>query len=260
MSNIFDSVLTDIQGVENSLLGPAYPYYKNIQAPNEIGISNNGTIAALANDVEGLIAYVGVLVDGNCNLPGVPCASKTGGPLGNKFFLKTGAKCLDTETNEQVDRYIYVDNVPAGNIPFISQGLGANFNQFEGLIPGAMSDLNVLNPYSLLQSFLAGSLPKCQSLTMETINNNNVSSSETQYVTLTDIQNMDPCSFSDGNNPQSGRNCNKIGFSNMDNNTKKKDGKYNNIGLPKDLSVQIYFASLAIIGIFILYKIMEKSK
>jgi hypothetical protein len=267
MSNIFDTVLTDLQGVENSLLGPAYPYYKNIKPPNEIGISNNGTISALANDVQGLIAYVGVLVDGNCNLAGIPCASTSGGPLGNKFFLKTGAKCEDVETGEQVDRYIYVDNVPDGNIPFVSQGLGVNFTQFQGLIPGAMSNLNVLNPYSLLQSFLSGSMPKCRNLTMQTISSNNVVSSETQYVTLTDIKNMDPCSFSGGSNPQSGARCNKIGFSNMNNyntnnysmnNYPKKKKENNNIGLPKDLSVQIYFASLAVVGIYILYKFMEK--
>lgn len=80
-----------------------------------------------------------------------------------------------------------------------------------------MSNLNVLNPYSLLQSFLAGSMPKCRNLPMQTISSNNVVSSETQYVTLTDIKNMDPCSFSGGSNPESGARCNKIGFSNMNN-------------------------------------------
>ena len=30
MSNIFQEVLTDAQGVEQRLLGPSYPYYKNI--------------------------------------------------------------------------------------------------------------------------------------------------------------------------------------------------------------------------------------
>ena len=256
-NNLFENVLTDLQGVENSLLGPAYPYYQNINSPNagNMNMSSNGTLQALAQDIEGLISYVQLLVEGGGN------ASIPGGPLGNKFFLKTGAKCLDTETNEQVDRYIYVDNVPDGNIPFISSGLGTNFTQFEGLIPGAMSDLNVLNPYAILQSFLSGSMPKCQSLTMETINNNNVPGQETQYVTLTDIQNMDPCTFSNGTNPISGKGCVNA-FTNYSDvkKTNSKSKKYKNIGLPRDLSVQIYFASLAFIGVFILYKIMEKSK
>jgi hypothetical protein len=71
------------------------------------------------------------------------------------------------------DRYIYIDNIPDGSIPFISQGLGMNFSEFRGLIPGAMGDLSVLNPFTIMQSFLSGSTPPCQKLTMETIDNNN---------------------------------------------------------------------------------------
>jgi len=144
-TNIFQAVLTDATNVENNLLGPAYPYYKNINSPNSsnMNMSSNGTLSALGQDIEGLIAYVQLLVEGGGN------ASIPGGPLGNKFFLKTGAKCIDTETNEEVDRYIYIDNVPSGNIPFVSSALGQNFTEFEGLIPGAMSDLNVFNPYSI---------------------------------------------------------------------------------------------------------------
>jgi hypothetical protein len=31
MSNLFEQVLTDVNGVEKKLLGPTYPYYKNIK-------------------------------------------------------------------------------------------------------------------------------------------------------------------------------------------------------------------------------------
>jgi len=244
-SNIFQTVLNDVTAVENELLGPAYPYYKNINSPtsSSMNMSTDGTMSALGADIEGLIAYVQLLVEGGGN------ASVTGGPLGNKFFLKTGAKCLDTETNEEVDRYIYVDNVPSGNIPFISSAMGQDFTEFEGLVPGAMSDLNVFNPFTILQSFLSGATPQCQSLTMQTIDNNNVQSTETEYVTLTDIQNMDPCTFPSKTNPISGNGCSES----FTNNKKK-------VGLPKDSMVQMYFASLAILGIFILYKLMNKSK
>ena len=139
MSNLFEEVLKDAQGVEEKLLGPSYPYYKNIKDPSEIGMSDKGSLKALGKDIDGLINYVEVLVTGKSK------ASATGGPLGNKFFLQTGAKCVDTKTDEQVTRYIYVNNIPQGNIPFISDGLGVNFSEFKGLIPGAMSNLNVLN-------------------------------------------------------------------------------------------------------------------
>jgi hypothetical protein len=134
-------------------------------------------------------------------------ASKTGGPLGNKFFLKTGGSCVATDTGDTEDRYIYIDNVPAGNIPFISSGMGVNFSEFRGLIPGVMSNLNAFNPYTILQSFLTGTTPDCQSLTMQVIDTENVSSTESHYVSLVDIKNMDPCSFSNGTNPVSGYKC-----------------------------------------------------
>jgi hypothetical protein len=256
-NNIFEQVLNDAEGVQNKLLGPSYPYYKNIKTPSEIGMSDKGTLPALANDINGLINYVSLLVEGNSK------ASATGQPLGNKFFLRTGAKCLDKSTNQEVDRYIYVDNVPNGNIPFISQGLGVNFSNFRGLIPGAMEDLNVLNPYTIMQSFLAGSTPSCQKLTMQTVDVNNNKSSETHYVTLVDIQNMNPCTFSNGKNPISGKSCRQA-FQNISltqAQSQINDDDYENqIKLPQDPIAQLYFLSLSAISIYILYRLMEKGK
>lgn len=251
MSNLFQEVLTDAKGVEERLLGPTYPYYKNIKTPSEIGMSDKGTIQQMAKDVEGLIEYVELLVTGDSK------ASATGGPLGNKFFLKTGGKCSaidsctdpnDSSTCQQVDRHIYVDNVPAGNIPFISSGMGVNFSEFKGLIPGAMGNLNVLNPFAILRAFLSGSVPPCQQITMQTITSDNAKSSETHYVTLADITSMDPCIFPDKKNPVTGNKCRETFQTNDE------------ILMPDDPLAQIYFASLGVLGLFILYRLMEKSK
>ena len=246
MSNLFEEVLQDAGKVQDKLLGPTYPYYKNIKMPSDIGMSDKGTLDALGKDIDGLIQYVEVLVTGESK------ASSTGGPLGNKFFLKTGGKCVDNATNNQVDRYIYINNVPEGNIPFISAGLGANFSDFKGLVPGAMGNLNVLNPFAIMQSFLSGATPPCQELTLETIDINNNKSSETHYVTVTDIKNMDPCSFSDRKNPVSGVNC-KETFESISANAEP-------IQMPDDPIAQIYFASLAVVGIYIFYRVMKKSQ
>jgi hypothetical protein len=255
MSNLFEEVLNDAKGVEERLLGPSYPYYKNIKTPSEIGMSDDGSIQQMAKDVDGLIQYVELLVTGQSN------ASSTGGPLGNKFFLQTGAKCAaidkcsdntDSSTCEQVNRYIYVDNVPSGNIPFISSGLGVDFSEFKGLIPGAMSNLNVLNPFAIMRAFLSGSTPPCQEITMQTIDVNNNKSSETHYVTLTDIKNMDPCIFSDGKNLVTGENCKEAFQTNV-----AAEASPIISDEPMD---QIYFACLALIGIYVLYKFMEKSE
>ena len=254
MSNLFQEVLTDARGVEERLLGPTYPYYKNIKTPSEIGMSDKGTLQQMGQDIDGLIQYVELLVTGNS------AASTTGGPLGNKFFLKTGAKCAaidkctdknDESTCEQTDRFIYVDNVPAGNIPFISGGLGVNFSEFKGLIPGAMGNLNVLNPFAIMRAFLAGSTPPCQEITMETIDVNNNKSSESHYVTLADIQNMDPCIFPNRKNPVTGDRCRET--------FKTGVTAYASPAMSDDPIDQAYFASLAGLGVYILYRIMEKS-
>jgi hypothetical protein len=245
MSNIFQEVLTDAKGVEERLLGPDYNYANNINAPSDIGMSDSGSLSALAKDVGGLISYVELLVEGTGK------ASKTGQPLGDKFFLQTGAKCVDTATNNEVDRYIYVNNVPTGNIPFVSSGMGVNFSEFRGLIPGTMSGMNVFNPFNIMRGFLSGSKPSCQEITMEVIDVNNNKSTETHYVTTVDINDMDPCIFSNGKNPISGQSC-KQAFNNMN------DINDYELKLPNDKFVQLYYAGLSALAIYILYCMYSK--
>jgi hypothetical protein len=140
--------------------------------------------------------------------------------------------------------------VPNGDIPFISSGLGVNFTDFRGLIPGAMGNLNVLNPFAIMKSFLAGSTPPCQPLTMQTIDVNNNVSTATQYVTLADIGSMDACTFQNGTNPVNNSTCQET-FQNQN----QKE-----IKMPDDPLAQVYFASLGVLGIFVLYRLMEKSR
>jgi len=259
MSNVFQQVLTDAEGVQEKLLGPTYPYYKNIKTPTQIGMSDKGTIQQMGKDIDGLIQYVELLVQGKSK------ASATGGPLGNKFFLKTGAKCAakdkckdkkDPSTCKQVDRYIYVNNVPQGNIPFISSGLGVNFSELKGLIPGAMGNLNVLNPFAITRAFLSGSTPPCQEITMQTINSKNNKSSETHYVTLADIYSIDPCSFPKKKNPITKSKCQEAFLNGDEEVISKEDSPV----MSDDPLAQLYLASLAGVGIYILYRFMEKSR
>ena len=247
MSNMFEEVLTNAKAAEEKYLGPDYPYYKYIRTPSEMGMSGDGSLSQLGKNIDGLVGYVELLVTGQGQ------ASATGQPLGNKFFIKTGGKCNDVNTKQDVDRYFYVSNVPAGNIPFISSGLGMNFKEFKGIIPGTLSNLNALNPMIIFQSFLSGSKPDCKEITMETIDIYNNRSTESHFVTLTDIGNMDPCSFPDKKNPQNGNQC-KETFSNL-----KNSGLNTNMYtcFNEPLS-QMYFASLGVLGIYILYCIVSK--
>lgn len=239
MSNFFSDALNDLSSLEEEILGPDYPYYKFVKSPSEMGMSASGS--KIATNIGGLIAYTEVLVTGQGK------ASATGKPLGDKFFLTTGATCKDTASGETVTRSLYINNVPDGSIPFISSITGANFTDFEGLVPGAMSDMANLNPLGIFQAFMLGSNPDCQALTMPTIDENNVKSTDTAYVATTDIQNMNACWFSDGKNPVSGEKC-KEAFSVKE---VKKD-------LPSDPIKQAYIAAVGFLALYIAMKVIYK--
>lgn len=242
--NFFEEVLTDVKGVEQRILGPDYEYWKQIKSPGQMGMSTNGSISTIAADVGGLIGYVELLVTGKGK------ASATGGPLGNKFFLKTAATCKDKKSKKHVDRYVYVNNVPDGSIPFISSGMNMNFGEFEGLVPGTLSNVSALNPMLIFQAFMSGSEPECEEITLETIDVNNRKGTETRHVTTTDIKNMNSCDFSplSNKNPVTGEECREA-FTNR-----------NRAKIPDDFVAKLFYASLGVLGIYLLIGIMRRIK
>jgi hypothetical protein len=242
--NFFEEVLDDAKGVEQRILGPDYQYWKQIKSPGQMGMSTNGSISTIAADVGGLINYVELLVTGRGG------ASTTGRPLGNKFFLKTAATCKDKKSKKIVDRYVYVNNVPDGSIPFISSGMNMNFSEFEGLVPGTLSNVSALNPMLIFQAFMGGSQPECEEITLETIDVNNNIGSETRHVTTTDLKNMNSCDFKPFNNgnPFTGETCREA-FGNR---------IYSN--MPDDFLVRLFYASMGVLGVYLLIGIMKKIK
>lgn len=185
----------------------SYNYAANVRTPGAIGMSPDGTLTALGNDITGLISYTQLLVEGTGK------ASSTGQPMGNRFFLKTMGTCQDVNTGDTVDRYIYINNIPMGNIPFISESIGGNFSEFRGLIPGMFSDMEVFNPVTIAKGFMAGSMPTCRAINMGTVDVNNNVGSETQFVADVDISSIDPCLFSNKTNPVTNSKCIEV-FSN----------------------------------------------
>jgi hypothetical protein len=211
---------------DGSFVGPTYEYYKYVKTPSDMGMNSKG--ASLTTDFVGLVEYVKLLVTGDSK------ASTTGKPLGNKFFLKTMANCKATDTGETVPRYVYFNNVPQGNVPFISQGLGVNFKDFKGIVPGTLSDLNNLNPANMYSALTEGSLPDCRPLTMQVIDVNNKTSTQTEYVSNTDISFIDPCSFQNKINPVTNQKC-KETFKTLQNVSPLND--YETYDIPEYLSL-----------------------
>lgn len=290
-TNIFKQAATDPDALQEQILGPNYSYADGIKNPSELGMSSKGDINTLGKDIDGLVSYIEVLVTGSSD------ASKTGGPLGNKFFMKTGGKCVDKITGQETDRYVYMNNVPQGNIPFLSSSAGMKFDDMRGLIPGAMGNLAAFNPFNLLGAFASESTPECQQITLETIDSNNSKTSGTYFVATADIKKMDPCefkSFMGGTNPETGEMCD--GGSKKSKKGKKGDaveeasaeasaeapakkgkkGKTTDGFTPmtaqsslynarcpnieRDPLSQAYIASLGLLGIYLAYKIMYYDK
>ena len=195
MSNFFEDVVGNLDKLEQELLGPDYAYYKQIKTPQELGMTDHGSISALSDDIIGLVAYTKILVQGGGK------ASKAPGALGDRFFLETGAKCKDTKSKQQVTRSIYINNIPDGDIPFISAGMGEDYTTFEGLIPGSIGSLAHINPLAIFQGFLEGINPDCTATKLEVIDASNNAYYDTKYLTITDIKNMNPCWFPDNRNP-----------------------------------------------------------
>ena len=287
MASFFDKALGDVDGLEQELLGPDYSYFKQINSPSDMGMSSNGSLSDLTNDITGLIGYVEILSTGGGK------ASKVNGPLGDKFFLATGAKCLDSATNKKVTRSLYINNVPDGSIPFISEGLnGMDFTEFEGLVPGILSNMNQLNPMQIFQAFMSGSNPACQAVTMPTVDVNNNQGTQTAYVTNTDLAGMNPCWFPNQTNPVSNANCNPpnsgsqtvrrgvpvyhhpsvyheasferfttmAGASGANGQLNPAHYSNSNGNMPFSIFIQVYYSVLGLLGLYLLLKLCKMKR
>jgi hypothetical protein len=247
----FEDIKSNASSAKKKYLGDDYPYASNIKSPAQIGVGSKGVLSQLGKNFDGLLAYTQVLTAGGGK------ASVPKGPMGNKFFLQTGAKCNAIDTNTEVDRHVYINNIPSGKIPFL-QG-AANLKDLRGLIPGTLGNLNALNPLNLFAGLLDGISPDCQPVTLDVVDINNMKTTETHYVTLTDISIMDPCDFKKKVNPRTGEKC-RMGFSNINNITPATITNTDNWVpiIPKDTSVQIFFASIGALTVYLSFKSLQK--
>ena len=268
---------------EESILGPSYNYVAHIKTPGEMGMSADPTFGALADDVGGLLGYIDLLVSGEGKLGVASKIKNPDGsftdypqPLGNKFFLKTAVKCKD-ENGKEHDRYIYVNNVPDGSIPLVSNlDNTISFKAFRGLLPGVLSNLAQIHPMQILSAFVSGSSPTCQAVTMEVIDKNNKSKLDTKYLVNDDIAIMPAAWFPDSHpisnydldleappDPEEEKKEDEKeeeeedSFQTMNGqNEKKKD--YSK--MPDDIGIKIYYSMLGLLGIYILLRLMIKKK
>jgi hypothetical protein len=189
-----------------------YPYDKYIKGPESIGMSAKGDLKTLGKDITGLIAYTQLLVEG-----GGP-ASAVNGALGDKYFMSTGSKCTEQDTKQEVDRYVYINNVPS----------------FGGLIPGLIESTFKINPGAVLSAAFQSATPECKKITLQTIDSENNKKNESQYVAVTEIDD-------DGL-----KDLGRQGFQNYNPEPR----------MPKDTLTQVYFASLAGLSVLLFYRLV----
>ena len=244
MESFFKTVATDADKLEQEFLGPDYKYYTGINTPGDLKMSSEGSMSAMSNNVAGIMDYVEVLVSGRGP------ASKTGQPLGNKYFLTTGGQCTTSDKNK-VQRSLYVNNVPDGEIPFISTGLGMNFTSFEGLIPGILEDVGKLNPLPLFSAFMQGSAPPCTKITMPTINVKNEPGTGSGYVVNSEIRSMNNAWFTKAHPKPTVEGF--LGANNCLINKKKR-----NTILKNKLVPNLFRTSAGLLLVYLIFKLMYK--
>jgi hypothetical protein len=84
-------------------------------------------------------------------------------------------------------------------------------------------------------AFAEGSKPDCRGITLEVIDVNNQRSQQTHFVTLSDIKSIE-------------------GFQN--NNLQNSAP----VDMPHDLGVQLYFVTLSGLGLYLVYRLMNKER
>ena len=212
-------------------------------------MSGDGNMGALARDVAGLINYTEVLTTGKSR------AQRPSGPLGNRFYLKTGGQCKSAD-GQLHNRWIYVNNIPTGSIPGITTLTGSALGDFRGLVPGTIENLGHLNPLALFGGFMQGTNPKCRPLKLP-----GSGGTGTKYVADADIANLSPCLFG-GKNPVSKKSLSGCasGFQNINDimsglkNTFEGDETLQDNQLAK-----VYNVGFSALLIYLMYHLVMKS-
>jgi hypothetical protein len=254
-----------ISALEQKILGPGYDYAGHIKSPGQMGMSGDGNFDALGDNINGILGYVELLVGGQCKMG--KCASKNldgstfEGPLGNQFFLDTSVKCKDIASGKPVTRSLYVNNIPDGRIPIISDmGGGVTFDEFKGIMPGIMSNIAQINPMQILSAFTAGANAPCQLVTMPTYDaiGHPGPGVDSRYVTNSDIGTM-PSNWFPGSAPKSKYNLTppKESFCNR---SDIEGSPIDYSKMPNDALIKMYYSMLGLFGLYIILRLMLKNK
>lgn len=184
MSNTFKDIAKGVANVERRFLGETYNYAKQIRNPNELRISPRGSLGQLTTNIQGIMAYIEQLVSGQGR------GSRVGGPLGNRFFLRTMGECKDYKTGKTVPRSMFINNIPQGHIPVISDITGFRSRSLRGLAPGVAGNMSEINPVRMFSAFMQGAEPLCAEVSLQTRDTNNRQRVQKGYIPLFELRQL----------------------------------------------------------------------
>jgi hypothetical protein len=134
MANLgLNSLWADVKkkdpAAETAVVGPPYSYSDNIDDPEKLGVSSDGTFNQLGTNLGAVGSYVNTLVGTR--------------KMGDQYLVNTGGTCTAPDGSVQA-RFNYINNVS------------------KGLVFGVVNDIGGLNPMYLMNSMTASASPACK--------------------------------------------------------------------------------------------------
>ena len=232
-----------------------YDYGGNIKQPSDMDMGSGSSMNTIGDNIAGILSYITLLVSGGGN------ASRTPGPMGPKFFIETPTTCKDVSDGQTKTRSIYLNYVPTGTLPgsFGMPNVPGVSTSYKGLLPGILSNIEQINPVTVMNKIMNDTGNSCRKLTMETIDATNTVSEGWGYVADNDIRRMSDDWFSLPNHPRpyippvKPENFENYGY----NQNQDVIGSVTDVNFKKvDICKNIYINLLGLIGIYIMLKIM----
>lgn len=240
MSNLEDS--------DDSYLGESLNYAGFIRPPTDstMQFTDGGKRKELAHNINGINAYIDLLISGDSKASKRMSQDGKYLPLGGKYFMKTILKCKDVDSGSEVDRYVYMNNVPTGRLPFTT----GTETSYKGIVPGMMGNIEKMSPFEMIDELFSSSVPKCKKVSLEIVSNTSDSGQEkARHVSLDDLQTIldrkeHINSYTD-----------EVAFSQNELNN-WKEGFENQFALDSRLT-DMYFISLLMLSFYIFYCIIR---
>jgi hypothetical protein len=290
INNTFQAIQTQFAPNSNNL--PASILYKNadinnplrlFKTPHQMGISSKGDSKKNWNETS---QYINALNNGNIT---DGSGKAIGHPLGNRYFVDTNTNCPKKDGTGMTERYILVDNMK-----YMKYADGTVNNDNYGLLYSAMGSLQEIDSNNLLSQLGQIENPddpnnKCINVTIDM--KGDQKTFESKFITVGDCKKIDAIAFKGqdtkvceaftgehsehsehshhSKHSEHSDNGYTIGKGLSIDNIYLNDTNRDLVWIPEDIVPRavvvddsittFYLASLTVIGLFILYRLMEKN-